>query len=331
MKVLIYGNELFSFDMLWGCLQAGCDASVVRAHNAEQFEHILKDSGADLLITLGAPLELKQEFMEFLGNHRPSDITHIHWDTDGISSTYYLSKSGDGIEMDVIYASKPNLVLTMCPEMREYVMQKGIPCEMMYYAYSPMFHHPMPELDAKEGQISLTGSSYAMLYPFHPEHFRYTSLKILLKPLLENGYPVHLYGDNAYPPLIKQILGIGILPQNYHGPLPYAHTCSVYNSSFINIATQNHDRTITKRIFEILGSGGFVLSSDNSEIRKLFTPGRDLVVSSSPEQTLELLKYYEKNKDEWREVRKNALLSVKEHTYKQRAEYILRQYHKLTI
>jgi spore maturation protein CgeB len=268
--------------------------------------------------------------MAFLGNHRPSGVAHIHWDTDGISSTYYLSESGDGIEMDVIYASKPDLVLTMCPEMREVIKQKGFPCEMMYYAFSPVFHHPTADIEAKDGLINLIGSSYSSLYPFRPEHFRYTSLKILLKPLLENGYPVHLYGDDQYPSLIKRILGVELPPENYHGYLPYERTCAVYNSSFLNIVTQNHERTITKRTFEILGSGGFVLSSDNSEIRKLFTPGRDLVVSSSPEQTLELAKYYEKNKDEWRAVRKNAALSVQNHTYKQRAEYILEQYNILT-
>ena len=325
MKVMIYGNRLFSFDMLWGFLQAGCTASVVSFT-----KRVLKDSDTDLLITLGAPLELRQDVMEFLGSRRPSGITHIHWDTDGISSTYYRSKSGDGIEMDVIYAAKPDLVLTMCPEMREFVKRKNIACEMMYYAYSPLFHHPMAELDANEGQISLIGSSYATLYPFHPEHFRYASLKILIKPLIENGYPVQLYGDDAYLPLINRILGVEMPRELYHGALPYERTCTVYNSSFINIVTQNHDRTITKRTFEILGSGGFILSSDNSEIRKLFTPGRDLVVSSSPEQTLELVKYYKDKKDEWRDVRKNARLSVRNHTYKQRAEYILEQYHILT-
>lgn len=330
MKVLIYGSKLFSYDLLWGFLQAGCRASVAIVQNAVQMEQVLKDFGADLLVTLGAPLELRRDILEFLGNHRPSGLTHIHWDTDGISSTYFLSKSGDGIEMDVIYASKPDLVLTMCPEMREVVMQKGFACEMMYYAYSPMFHHPMADLDVEEGPIRLIGNSYSRLYPFRPEHFRYASLKILLKPLLENGYPVHLYGDDQYLPLIKRILGIEMPPENYHGFLPYDRTCAAYNKSFINLVTQNHKQTITKRTFEILGSGGFVLSSDNSEIRKLFAPGRDLVVSSSPEQTLELVQYYEKNKDEWRQVRKNAVLSVQNHTYKQRAEYILEQHRILT-
>jgi len=330
MNVLIYGSRLFSLDMIWGFLQTGCKVSAVDAQSAAQMEKAIKDFGADLLITLGAPLELRRDILEFLGNHRPEGLIHIHWDTDGISSTFYRSKSGDGIEMDVIYASKPDLVLTICPEMREFVERKGFPCKLMHYAYSPLFHHPMADAEVKEGYISLIGNSYSVLYPFRPNHFRYTSLKILMKPLLENGYPVHIYGDKAYLPLIKRLLGIDIPSENYHGFLPYGRTCAVYNSSFVNIVTQNHEHTVTKRTFEILGSGGFALSSDNFEIRKLFTPGRDLVVSASPGQTLELVKYYEANMDAWQEVRRNALLSVQNHTYKQRAEFILEQYHMLT-
>lgn len=330
MKVLILGNKIFANDLQWGFMQTDCQASIITAFKAAQMEEILANCDADLLITLGAPLELKEEVMSFLGKNRPAALKHIHWDTDGLSSTYFLSKSGDGIEMDVIYASRPDLVLTMCPKMRELVIQKGFPCEMMYYAYSPISHHPMGGVETREDIINLIGNSYSVLYRYHPEHYRYTSLEILLKPLLENGYPVHLYGDREYVPFIKQLLGLEMPIKNYHGYLPYEHTCSVYNSSFINLVTQNHQQTITKRTFEILGSGGFVLSADNTEIRKLFTPGHDLVVSHSPEETLELVKYYQENKDEWRKIRENAVQSVQNHTYKQRAEYIIEQYHTLT-
>lgn len=330
MKVLILGNKIFSLDMQWGFLQAGCEASIINAGNAAGIESALKNNDVDLLITLGAPLELKAEAMAFLGKSRPSSLKYIHWDTDGISSTYYLSASGDGIEMDVIYASKPDLVLTMCPEMKELIQKKGFPCEMMYYAYSPVSHHPLEGPVPVKDYINLIGNSYSTLYPYHQDHYRYTSLKILLKPLLEKGYPVELYGDTGYLPLIKKLLGADITPPNYRGYMPYERTCQTYNSSFINIVTQNHQQTITKRTFEILGCGGFILSSNNNEIRKLFTPGRDLLVSSSPEETLELVEYYKKNKEEWKTIRKNAVLSVQNHTYKQRAEYIMKQYDILT-
>lgn len=323
MNILILGNSLFSVDVQWGFLQAGCNARVITAANAREMEQILTSADADLLITLGAPLELRHEVMTYLKDNRPAKLKHIHWDTDGISSTYYPSSSGDGIEMDIIYAANPDLVLTMCPEMRDLIREKKFPCEIMHYAYSPISHYPMPIVDQKKDDINLIGNSYSALYPRHPNHYRYKSLQILLKPLLENGYDVHLYGDRGYLPLIKQLFSMEQPQVSYHGYMPYPRTCAAYNSSFINIVTQNYNQTITKRTFEILGSGGFALSSDNSEIRKLFTPGHDLIVSSSPEQTLELVKYYEKNRDEWREIRKNAALSAQKHTYQQRAEYIL--------
>ena len=115
--------------------------------------------------------------MEYLGKKRPDSIKHFHWDTDGITSTQYLSKSGDGIEMDVIYPSKPDLVLTMCPEMYEFIIKKGFACDIMHYAYSPLYHHPMKEPDEKRNYINLIGNSYSSFYRFHSEHYRYTSLK----------------------------------------------------------------------------------------------------------------------------------------------------------
>jgi spore maturation protein CgeB len=329
MKVLIYGHKIFSVDMLWGFKQAGCDTVIINPATVLEMEKILEENNPDLLLTLGPPLEHNREAMEYIGKRAPTSMKYIHWDTDGISSTYFQSVTGEGIEMDLIHLSKPDLVLTMCPEMLEFIRKRNYPCEMMYYAYSPVSHHPMAGYDNDKYYINLIGNSYYLIANFYPQHYRYTSIKILLKPLLENGYEIHFYGDNGYKPLIKKLLDIDVAANYFHGYLPYEKTCAAYNSSFINLVTQNHDNTITKRTFEILGSGGFIFSSDNSELRKLFVPGRDLAVSSSPEQTLELAHYYKDHPDEWRKVRENAVLSVKNHTYKQRAEYIIEKYMQL--
>jgi spore maturation protein CgeB len=197
---------------------------------------------------------------------------------------------------------------------------------MMYYAYSPISHHPMGDDANDKSHINLIGNSYYNFAKFYPNHYRYASIRILLKPLLENGYKVHFFGDTGYKPLIKEMFDIDVSEEYFHGYLPYEKTCAAYSGSFINLVTQNHEQTVTKRTFEILGSGGFALSSDNSEIRKLFTPGRDLAVSSSPKQTLELVEFYKNNQNEWRKVRENAVRSVENHTYKQRAEYIIEKY-----
>ena len=325
MKVLVLGHYMFSADMAWGFNQAGHSAQIIKATTADQIERILGGSDTEILITLGAPTEIRREVLEAIGRRQSPHYRYIHWDTDGISSTYFGSVSGDGIEMDDIYWAKPDLVLTMCPEMLELVRSKGFPCEFMYYGYSPNSHHPIPGYNDSNRYISLIGNSYYMILGSHPDHYRYQSLKILLKPLVDNGYPVHLYGENQYPPLIKKLLGLDIPAGFYHGFLPYEQTCAAYNNSYINLVTQNHQHTITKRTFEVLGSGGFVLSADNSGLRELFVPGRDLVVSSSPEQTLEMVRYYWENPDEWSKVRENAVLSVQNHTYKQRAEYFVQK------
>jgi spore maturation protein CgeB len=314
---------MFTNDFLWGFQQAECDALIIQANTAEQIQTILEEQKPDLLMTMGAPLELNRSALEYIGNRSKSSLKYIHWDTDGISSTYYRSVSGDGIEMDVIYLSKPDLVLTMCPEMLEYLKKKNIPCEMMYYAYSPVSHRPLLLHSPGIHQINLVGTSYYGFYKYRPDHFRYASLKILLKPLLEKGYDVHIYGDEWYKPLVKALLGIDAPEGIFHSYIPYEMTCVVYNSSLINLVTQNHDQTITKRTFEILGSGGFALSADNAAIKGLFVPGRDLEVSSSPEQTLELVEHYLNNPDELKRIRENAPVSVQNHTYKQRAELVL--------
>jgi spore maturation protein CgeB len=78
----------------------------------------------------------------------------------------------------------------------------------------------------------------------------------------------------------------------FKGTIPYAKTCDIYNSSFINLITQNHEQTITRRTFEILGSGGFGLSCYNTAIKDMFGNSGALAISSSPEETLDLVVYY---------------------------------------
>uniref|UniRef100_UPI0011A495B4 glycosyltransferase family protein n=2 Tax=Bacillales TaxID=1385 RepID=UPI0011A495B4 len=79
------------------------------------------------------------------------------------------------------------------------------------------------------------------------------------------------------------------------------------------------------------GSGGFLITSDTPEIRRLFKPGRDLVVSSSAEQTRELVAYYLKHPEEREKIRKQGKLTVRKHSYARRARYMIRQLRKYKI
>ncbi len=122
---------------------------------------------------------------------------------------------------------------------------------------------------------------------------------------------------------MKLHLGQEISPEWIHGYLHYTEACKIYSSADIVIGLQNHLTQLTQRTYEILGSGGFLLTSDTPEVRRLFEPGRDLVISSSPEETLELVSYYLENPVERENMRRQGSLAVEKHSYKHRAKYII--------
>ena len=108
-----------------------------------------------------------------------------------------------------------------------------------------------------------------------------------------------------------------------HGYLPYTLANHVYSSSDIILGIQNHPTQLTQRIYEILASGGFLITSDTPEIRSLFSPGKDLIVSSSPRETLDLVNDYLQEADKREIIRENGQKSVAVHHYKNKAAYII--------
>lgn len=313
MKVLVYGDAIFSLDMLWGFNAAGHDAELVVPRSALELAQKIDAAQPDLLITLGTPVYYPQEIRNYLFGRKRGRMKHIHWDTDGIS--------WKEIEMSLIHSTNPDMVFTVCPDMLAILQGESIKSELLFYAYCPLYHHPLPAQDA--GQITFVGASYIQVMQKFPEHFRRRSMDVLFEPLLRKGTRIDFFGDTSHGQLLKYLYGLNVPYDWIHGRVPYDKLSSIYCNSHINLVTQNHEQTITKRTFEILGSGGFILTCRNKAIDEFFTPGRDLAASDSPEQTLELLEYYNSHEGEYAEIRKKALESAQNHTYKQRVEEIL--------
>lgn len=66
------------------------------------------------------------------------------------------------------------------------------------------------------------------------------------------------------------------------------------------------------------------MTHDTPAIRRLFTPGRDLVVSSSARETLQLIRHYLDHPEECKSIREQGRLAVSNDTYQHRAEYMIR-------
>ena len=115
------------------------------------------------------------------------------------------------------------------------------------------------------------------------------------------------------------------IPKDWiHGFLNYKDANKVYSSSKILLGLQNYPDLLTQRTYEILGSGGFLLTVDTPGVRKNFIPGKDLAVSLTPEDTIQRVHYYLNHSQKRSEIQRQGRKAVQAHTYKSRAKQIIK-------
>lgn len=315
-KVAIYCHNLYADDILWGFTAAGYESQIITPTSIEDFDKLMDEINPDLLMLSSCMDYFQHSMLQHIGSRNQSNYKCVCWDTEGVGQL--------NLQMTAFELVKPDMVFSICPEMLEKLKSKSIPCERLDFAYNPTIHYPKMTSANVNNMISLVGNAWLWYANTHPEHFRYSkAMPILLKPLIENNYKIDFFGTKEYIAVIKKLLNLDVPIDWFKGTISYEMTCDVYNHSFINLITQNHELTITRRTFEILGSGGFGLSCYNTALKNMFGNSGGLAISNSPNETLELLEYYRENIDAYEKVRKNAVISVKNHTYKDRAEEII--------
>ena len=317
-KVAIYCHELYAGDLFWGFTAAGCEVQIIKPTSAEDFDRLMGEIDPDLLLLSSCMDYFTLPMLAHIGSRHSPRYQCVIWDTEGVGQ---LNLQKRGFDL-----SKPDMIFSICPEMLDVLKSNGIPCERLDFAYNPTIHYPKSVSVNEGGAISLVGNAWLWYSKFNPAHYRYrVAIPVLLKPLIENYYKIDFYGTTEYKQVIKNILDLDVPIEWFKGAVSYARTCDVYNNSFVNLITQNHERTITRRTFEILGSGGFGLSCYNTAVKEMFGNSGGLAIANRPEDTLELVEYYKKNLDQYLEVRKKAAESVQKHTYKERAEQVIDQ------
>ncbi len=313
-RVAIYCHNLYAGDILWGFTAAGCESQIIAPATIEDFDRLMGEINPDLLILSSSMDYFLYSMLQHIGSRNSSNYKCACWDTEGIGQS--------DLQMTGFELSKPDMVFSICPEMLEKLKSKSIPCERLDFAYNPTIHYPISVNG--NNAISLVGNAWLWYANTYPAHFRYSkAMPILLKPIIENNYKIDFYGTTEYKPVIKKFLDLDVPIEWFKGTISYEKTCDIYNNSFINLITQNHEQTITRRTFEILGSGGFGLTCYNAAIKNMFGNSGGLAISNSSNETLEILEYYRKNVDAYNKVRENAVISVQNHTYKERAEEII--------
>lgn len=136
--------------------------------------------------------------------------------------------------------------------------------------------------------------------------------------MLSERYETALYTHEKTPLLPKV---------DNRGPVGYRkEAIHVFRSSKINlnITLRSIITGIPLRAFEIMGSGGFLLTNYQADFLHHFVPGEDFAYFESNEDLLDKVEYYLSHEKERQEVARNGYEKVKKyHTYRNRVEEML--------
>ena len=324
LKVLFLESQMiWTYGLPDGFKDAGHDVKVSYIHSKEQFQELVSHYNPDLILTLGQTQKHSLEQRELLREYTvKSKVPYVYWDTEGITHS-------EKFILPFIRSTAPDFVFTVCPEASEAYKGMGIQTALLEYAYHPKVHFKADLDEQYSNSIAVVGDGYPYVLKNHPQHCRSKSIQALVKPLVENRIKIDFWGRQWDK--ISQFIGSDIPSDWIRGYCHYLNTNKIYSNASINLGLQNHNNYLSRRTYEIIASEGFLISFDTPEIRRLFKPGQDIIVSSSPRETIELVNHYHKNPDERDNIKTLGKKVIENHTYMHRAEYIISTLKKFKI
>ncbi len=135
---------------------------------------------------------------------------------------------------------------------------------------------------------------------------------------LSKYFKVHVYSNSDTSDFLNiQYCG----SVDYWSQMPKVFRASKIN---LNMTIPNIKSGIPLRVWDILGSGGFLLTNYQAEIPYYFEEGKDLVCFDGIEDMRDKVKYYLSHEEERAKIARNGYEKVKEHhTYVDRLSKIL--------
>lgn len=246
----------------------------------------------------------------------------VYWSTEDPGYT-------DTFSLPLIRRTRPDFVFTIHrPSVRRFRKQ-GLRSAHLDFGSDPDTHRPTAAVKSYRGTAALVANGYWKLYREKPRHYRFQSLRRLMNPFLKAGGKVDLYGRDWGK--MKRLFSVSIPARRIHGYLPYKEAVKIYNSVDFVVGPQNAEDRLTQRTYEILASGGLLITDDTPEVRRWFRPGAELLVSSSEAETRRLMRRYRDRPKDRERIRKNAVRAAARYSYKRRAAYVLHTLRKCGI
>ncbi|OCT13674.1 peptigoglycan-binding protein LysM [Paenibacillus pectinilyticus] len=316
MKILfLERGKLWSFGLPNGLRNLGHTVRISGPVTQQRLRKQLTTFQPNLLVSVGwGPdhKKSKQRIIRKLATHY--QIPLVYWSTEDPNFT-------DVFTIPLLQTMKPDFTFTISHPTATKFRSMGFAADYMDFGYDPAIHRAVKPMGRYRHHIAVVANAYPHVLRKYPRIYRRKSIDILIRPLLAKGYRVDFYGrgwDKMKPFLGKRI------PRNWlHGPIAYKDANKVYSSAKIMLGLQNYQDMVTQRTYEILGSSGFLLTSDTQGVRGLLMPGRDLVASSTPSQTIALVGRYLKNREARIAIQRQGRKSIHPHSYTSRAQRML--------
>lgn len=139
---------------------------------------------------------------------------------------------------------------------------------------------------------------------------------------LSKEFSVSVWGDPGWKKIANEKLAYMGYAEHYI-ELPKIVRASKIN---LNQTRVYVDQGLPMRVFDVLGSGGFLATNRTKDIDRYFENGKDLVVFKGNQELKELTAYYLEHEKERKKIAKAGHEKVKRlHTFKQRIEEILQK------
>ena len=316
MRVLFLENHpMWIYGLPNGFRDAGHDVLISGALTEKNIPELIASFNPELIMMLGWTEEHVGLKRRWIRNYvAETNIPFAYWATEDPIHAHILT-------IPFIKQVQPKFVFTVSKEMVAYYEKMGVPSAHLDFGYHPCIHRQEEKVAGYECRIAVVANAYPGVIRVYPQFYRLESLHTLVTPLLKEGFRIDFWGARWNE--MASILDFKIPKQFLHGYLPYTEAYQVYNSADIMLGLQNTTSQVTMRTYEILGSGGFLLTSNTPAVSDLFEPGHDLIVANTPGETVKLVQYYLEHPLEREKIRQQGKMAVSCHSYKQRAEHII--------
>jgi spore maturation protein CgeB len=306
-------DPLYLLGLPQGFKKNGCEVKVLNDIVREELDAVVQEYQPDLLMTAGwTKIHTKQK-LKILGDIIDEyGLNHVYWATEDPRWT-------DKWSIPYIQATKPRYIFTIHREAVPFYEGLGYPADYLPWACNPDFHRPVEPKEEYQCDIALVATAGVTW-----SSYRRDSAQLLLKPLVEHGYNVAIWGKR-WDKLDRDIVGFSVDAGYLRGKLPYTETNEVYSSAKIVLGFQNLTTELTSRTYEILGAQAFMLAPATAAVLNHFQPGKHLAVTHSQEETMRLVDYYLRHEEERKSIAAEGRRAVcaEANTYFARAAQII--------